>query len=134
MAPVHAGTSAVARRAWHGLLGRLLALALVASALAPTLSHALADAAADHSIPVCTVEGLRWLDPDTGKLKIPASTQHVLEHCPYCSLHLPALPAAPAASVAAAPEGVELESPSPAPPIAKVPHRRALPRAPPALS
>lgn len=74
----------------------IAALAILLASLAPSLSHALASAANSNWIEVCTTQGAKWVQAgDEGSKQAPASA-HVLEHCPYCSLHAPALGLPPA--------------------------------------
>jgi hypothetical protein len=68
-------------------------LALVAlwlSALAPTVSHALASAGHTTWVEVCTAQGMRFVpvaDNGAGSdAQHPASPVSHLEHCPYCTL------------------------------------------------
>ncbi len=75
----------------------IAALAVLLGALAPALSHALASTQGKQWIEICTSSGSKWVklsDDGTDEQPLPA---HSLEHCPFCSLHLPApgLPPAP---------------------------------------
>jgi hypothetical protein len=73
---------------WIALLGVLF------SALAPTISHAMAAAMssaaarADDEMQVCTMDGMKTVvvDGAAGKFD-PHKFEHFLEHCPYCVLH-----------------------------------------------
>jgi hypothetical protein len=60
-------------------------LAVLFSALAPSVSHALAAATPDVLAEMCTVNGATKKSPD--------SAMHGMEHCPYCAMqgHSPAL-------------------------------------------
>ena len=72
-------------------------MAVLLASLAPTLSHGLASATGTGWIEVCTNQGARWIQAgDDGSQRAPASA-HVLEHCPYCSLHAPDLGLPPVA-------------------------------------
>jgi Protein of unknown function (DUF2946) len=89
--------AALKRRHW--LLQVVLAT-LLAAALSPTLSRALAHWQGQSApwAQVCTVMAM---DP-AGAMTMPADTSgltHLLEHCPLCSLQtdVPAVPPAPAA-------------------------------------
>ncbi|MES2739338.1 MAG: DUF2946 domain-containing protein [Pseudomonadota bacterium] len=67
-------------------------LALLFSALAPSMSHALAYAGAEAGtirIEVCTADGNKTIviDSSGARTVVPDSVQHHLEHCPYCSTH-----------------------------------------------
>jgi Protein of unknown function (DUF2946) len=61
-------------------------IAIVLTALAPAISHALQDQPAKSWIEICTTRGARWIaaaaDPAQG---IPAPA-HVVEHSPCCLL------------------------------------------------
>lgn len=66
-------------------------MAILLASLAPALSHALASATGADWIEICTARGSSWIQPgEDGSERAPASA-HLLEHCPYCSLHVPAL-------------------------------------------
>jgi hypothetical protein len=72
-------------------------LAVLLASLAPTLGHALGNASGGSWVEVCTSQGSRWIQAaEDGSQHAPASA-HLLEHCPYCSLHSPTfgLPPAP---------------------------------------
>jgi len=82
---------------WIALLGVLF------SALAPTISHAMAASQtalqASQTVQVCTAEGVVSLAVDRaqpGKPAVPAP-DHIFKHCPCCAAHggAPALPSAP---------------------------------------
>jgi hypothetical protein len=64
-------------------------LAILFSALAPTVSHALA--AADVSaipLEICTANGYKVLKiPGSDSSKAPATTKHGMEHCAFCASH-----------------------------------------------
>jgi hypothetical protein len=73
---------------WIALLGVLF------SALAPTISHAMAAADPDQEVQVCTMEGMKTFIVDhvpsgqTDPRKFdPHKFDHLLAHCPYCALH-----------------------------------------------
>ena len=68
-------------------------LAMVLSALAPTLAHAWV-AAADESqwIEVCSTSGMVWLKTDGANTSGQSSKQDapmadMSQHCPWCSIH-----------------------------------------------
>ena len=75
-------------------------LAILMAALAPSISHALNAKAGASWIEICTSVGAKWVQPEgSASDQAPASgVAHLLEHCPYCSLHgnAIAIPAAPA--------------------------------------
>jgi hypothetical protein len=78
-------------RAHRRLTSWIAALAVLLAALAPALSHALASGTGAHWIEICTTQGSRWIQAgEDGTERTPASA-HLLEHCPYCTLHAPAL-------------------------------------------
>jgi hypothetical protein len=64
-------------------------LAILFSALAPTVSHALAAAGtAVDTAEICTMDGYKLVKltgSDSGKA--PAPAQHGMEHCPFCATH-----------------------------------------------
>ena len=84
----------------------MAALAILTASLAPSLSYALGFSGGASWIEVCTTEGSRWIQPgEEGSERAPSSA-HLLEHCPYCSLHVPTLglpSAAPVAPLASRP-------------------------------
>jgi hypothetical protein len=85
----------------------IAALAILFSALAPTISHAMAAAAPlDEAVQVCTMEGMKTIvvaNGPAGKFD-PHRFEHFLEHCPYCAVHAgPALLPEPAQPAFAAP-------------------------------
>lgn len=64
-------------------------LAILFSALAPSISHALnaANPAADR-IEICTAGGIRMVDiPSEDGGKTPASAKISMEHCAFCASH-----------------------------------------------
>ncbi len=68
-------------------------LAVLFSALAPTVSHALAASSATPSVllEMCTVDGTKSAD---GSKQAPSDSMQGMEHCAYCLTHAstPALP------------------------------------------
>jgi hypothetical protein len=85
-----------AARAYSRLISTIAALAILLAALAPALSHALASAAGTSWVEICTAQGSKWIQAgDDGSERAPTSA-HVLDHCPYCSLHAPGLGLPPA--------------------------------------
>ena len=79
-----------AARAHRRFTSWIAALAILLSALAPALSHALAADGGASWVEICTTQGSKWIQAEDGSEGAPAST-HVLDHCPYCSLHAPTL-------------------------------------------
>jgi hypothetical protein len=85
----------------------IASLAILFSALAPTISHAMASSAPlEEEVQVCTMEGMKTIVIANGPAakSDPHRFEHFLEHCPYCAVHAgPALLPAPAQIVFAAP-------------------------------
>jgi hypothetical protein len=69
-------------------------LAILFSALAPTVSHALAAANPVETLQMCTAGG--------DNSKAPADLKHGMEHCAFCTIHGgdDALPSPPAVALA----------------------------------
>lgn len=87
-------------RAHRRLTSWIAALAILLASLAPALSHALASATGSNWIEICTTQGSKWIQAgEDGTERAPASA-HLLEHCPYCTLHAPVLGLPPAAALA----------------------------------
>ena len=106
------------------------------ASLAPALSHALASATGANWIEICTTQGAKWIQAgEDGSERAPASG-HALEHCPYCSLHAPALGLPPATDLAPLPLGLCHEVPLAFLSAPRTLHAwvSALPRAPPLFS
>ena len=81
---------------------KMAILAVLFAALAPAISHVLRVGSPSGWTEVCSALGSRLVPADDGRPagQSPASSgEHLFEHCPYCSLHLPALgmPEAPLA-------------------------------------
>jgi hypothetical protein len=64
-------------------------LAILFSALAPTISHALAVGSASAiTLEICTVNGYKVVKaPDSDSSKAPATSKHGMEHCAFCVSH-----------------------------------------------
>jgi hypothetical protein len=63
-------------------------LAILFSALAPTVSHALAAANPAETVQICTVDGYKLVQlPDADDGKAPLDLKHGMEHCAFCTLH-----------------------------------------------
>ncbi|MBV7538666.1 DUF2946 domain-containing protein [Duganella sp. sic0402] len=79
-------------------------LAILFSALAPTVSHALAaGSSADNTLMLCTVNGYKLIQlpgDGNGDSKAPADAKS-MQHCAFCTIHggADALPAAPAVAL-----------------------------------
>ncbi len=121
----------------HGRLTTwIAALAILLASLAPSLSHALASASGAGWIEICTVQGSKWISADqAGSERAPASA-HVADHCPYCSLHTPALGLPPADTSTGQPPSLAHEVPLAFLAAPRTLHAwvSAQPRAPPSLS
>jgi Protein of unknown function (DUF2946) len=87
------------RRGTRALTSWIAVLAILMSALAPTISHALGTRNAASWIEVCTTAGAKWVEPHgyAGENAPAPGDAHAFEHCPYCSLHANAV-AVPAAA------------------------------------
>lgn len=84
----------------------LALIAMLAGALLPTVSHALASARGEAWTAVCTAYGVRWVAADASGDAVSAATTAdprslpgtaaPSDHCPYCAhaSHSPALPPA----------------------------------------
>jgi hypothetical protein len=66
-------------------------LAILLASLAPSLSHALAAGNAASWVAVCSTQGSKWLLSDADPSPGGSGPAHVLEHCPYCTIHAPVL-------------------------------------------
>lgn len=78
-------------RAHSRLTSWIAALAILVASLAPALSHAMASATGTHWVEVCTTQGAKWVQAGEDGSEHSTAPAHVLEHCPYCSLHAPTL-------------------------------------------
>ena len=87
------------RRAARVPLSWIAILAIVASALAPAISHALSGSKSQSWVEVCTSLGSKWISADTtgDELAPEPSDERAFSHCAYCSLQAnsPALPTSP---------------------------------------
>lgn len=64
--------------------------AILMSALAPAISHALRGGSPDTWAEVCTALGAKLVQVDGGSANTSspgAPGDHLSQHCPYCSLH-----------------------------------------------
>jgi len=119
-------------RATRRLSSWIAILAVGLAALAPTISHALQDAASTAWLEVCSVDAPALPAGTAGKAPVSAPMA-VFDHCPYCSLH--ALDGAPPPAPADLP--VLAITAGAVPPLSlAAPHalpvwRSAQPRAPP---
>ena len=85
-----------ASRAHRLLTTWIAALAILLASLAPSMSHALGAVQPASWIEVCTTQGSKWVVPGKDGSERAPALAHVLEHCPYCSVHAPALGLPPA--------------------------------------
>lgn len=98
-------------RAHRRLTTWIAALAILLASLAPSLSHALASGSGANWIEICTTQGSKWIAAgEDGSERAPASA-HVLKHCPYCSVHAPALGLPPSNDSAQLPSRLAHEIP-----------------------
>lgn len=76
----------VKRRTLHAWIALL---AILFSAVAPSISHAYAAAAAGKPVEICTVDGVKMLISNQGDAKQSGldPAMHGMEHCPYCMTH-----------------------------------------------
>jgi hypothetical protein len=77
-------------------------LAILFSALAPTVSHALAAGQpADQGLMLCTVNGYKMVKLPGGDDKAPADAKN-MQHCAFCTIHggADALPSSPSVALA----------------------------------
>ncbi|MGC4075918.1 MAG: DUF2946 domain-containing protein [Rubrivivax sp.] len=124
----------MSKRGRHPFALWIAALVILMASLAPSVSQALGFARSAAAVEICTAHGAVWVDADTGDETGGAvSVGHLFEHCPFCSLHAPAmgLPPAPLA-LPGAPAGAE-PLPRAFLAAARTPHAwvTAQPRAPP---
>ena len=87
-------------------------MALLLVSLAPAISHAVQGKSGGFWAEVCTALGSKVVDGPKlgGEDPAPAAALlHALDHCPYCSLHLPGIGLAPTAlGVSLLPLGFEV--------------------------
>lgn len=92
-------------RHFKAMVSWMACLAILLSALAPAISHAVQRDAPEGWVEICSVTGAKMVrvdDASTPKPGTEESQSHVFKHCPYCSVHTDALglPPAPPASLA----------------------------------
>ena len=91
-------------RASKSIAAWLAAFGMLMAALAPALSHALGSEPARGWAEVCSALGWKIVnvEPTSGSPRPASDAGHLLEHCPYCSMHATwaALPPSPAATLA----------------------------------
>ncbi|MFG5410736.1 DUF2946 domain-containing protein [Piscinibacter sakaiensis] len=123
-------------RAHRRLATWFAALAILLASFAPSLSHALASASGANWIEICTTQGSKRIAAgEAGSERAPAAA-HVLDHCPYCSVHAPTLGLPPANASAPQPARLAYEFPLAFLAAPRTPHAwvSAQPRAPPLSS
>ena len=77
---------------WIALIG------VVFSALAPTVSHAMAGSLPSGGLAqVCTANGIKTIDTGVPGTSAPHPGGHLFEHCPYCATDNSTLALLPAA-------------------------------------
>jgi hypothetical protein len=116
-------------------------LAILMASLAPSVSHALGLTRGASWIEVCSAQGARWVKGDASDSRsnesgsAPAAA-HLLDHCPYCSVHMPALGLPPAQQVLPLALGLDDALPPAFLAARRTPHVwvTAQPRAPPFFS
>lgn len=110
-------------------------LAILVSALLPSVSQALGAASPAAWVEVCSAQGSKWIPADEGGSDTQGA-EHLLEHCPYCSLHTPtlALPPVPPPLTLRLDLGHAVPAAFLSAPVTLHAWRAALPRAPPAQS
>lgn len=114
-------------------------LVVLLASLAPSLSHALGAAQGPSWVEICTAQGSKWVQgdsADSGESKNAPAAAHLLEHCPYCSIHTPALGLPPTPLVVPLDLGHEAEVPPAFLAAPRTSHAwvSAQPRAPPLFS
>lgn len=113
-------------------------IAILLSSLAPAIAHALQRDGQGAWAEVCTTSGSKVVSLDSGLAdeapSLPA--EHPLQHCPYCSLHAPALgmPPGSLAVPTLVPQLSAVPEPMLAAPRTLFAWATAQPRAPPRLS
>lgn len=83
-----------ARRPLKALLSWMACLAILVSALAPAISHAVQRNAPAGWTEICTLTGAKLVrvEADSASKSSPESpAAHALKHCPYCAVHVTAL-------------------------------------------
>ena len=99
----------------HRLLVSWLAiLAIVMAALAPAVSHALGKSSPVTWMEICTSTGSKLVAVDgeaAGQGSVPGAA-HLLEHCPFCSLHGGSMGMPPAANAVIAVVPIPAEVPA----------------------
>ncbi|HMS05573.1 MAG TPA: DUF2946 domain-containing protein [Burkholderiaceae bacterium] len=89
----------------------IAAWAILLASLAPSLAQGLGWEKSMPWIEVCTTQGSKWIQGDRGDLGALPGAKHLLEHCPFCLLHAPAMGMPPSASPIPLVSGLEDEFP-----------------------
>jgi hypothetical protein len=76
----------------------LAAVAVFFGALAPSISHAVGAGHSSTWVEICSLQGTKLVRVGDGDREPIPVTKHLLEHCPYCSLHMPSLALPPSGS------------------------------------
>jgi len=123
-------------RARRRLSAWIAILAVLLASLAPTVSHAWGQAKGASLTEVCTAQGSKWVQDDAAPSKGSPGVAHLLDHCPYCSLHAQALGMPAPAGAPALPAALAHERPAAFVQAARSRHAwpSARPRAPPLFS
>ncbi len=87
-----------ALRAHVRLSSWIAALAILLVSLAPALGQAWA-AKGSSWMEVCTAQGAKWVQAGEQGSTPELPPGHLFDHCPYCSLHAPALGLPPPAGL-----------------------------------
>jgi len=90
-------------RSHSRLTGWIAVVAIFLASIAPSMSHALASANGSSWIEVCTAQGSKWTEDGADDTTPVSSPSHVFEHCPFCSIHSPAIGMPPSAEKASMP-------------------------------
>ena len=119
--------------------GWVAILVVLLASLAPSLSHALGATQGASWVEICTAQGSKWVQgdsADSGGSKSAPAFAHPLEHCPYCSIHMPALGLPPTLLIVPLELGLEAEVPPAFLAAPRTSHAwvSAQPRAPPLFS
>ena len=123
-------------RAHARLISWIAVLAILLSALAPSLGYALQMSKGGDWVEICSTQGNKWVQVGEEGVQHAPAMAHVLDHCPYCSLHAPSLGLPPATDWARQPSGLAHEVPLAFLAAPRTLHAwlRAQPRGPPLFS
>jgi hypothetical protein len=131
----------IVARANRTVVAWIACLAILLASLAPAISQAVQRGVPDAMAEVCSAMGFALAAADqTTRKSVPAApavpAKHLLQHCPYCSLHVTVLgmPPAPPSVPALVPVGIKVPELLLAAPRTLFAWAVAQPRAPPRLS